>query len=384
MKSDAPIRLRCASCQASLSATAGRIGEVVACTRCGKEVLIWPEGDQPERTSAPLCDSSVPANPGLADSGSTGPAEPTEPGMQDNGILVVCEACGGKLRAKAELTGRLCRCPKCGAEVLVWPEESAPPAKEVHPLSASSPSASSRLVNSGPPVAAEVMFVPQESERSQFDTAASVRGSATDAEWHSLPRHESRVVARRAVICAVCVCVVSVCVGALASQFFPFFGGWIAQIAEPLSPARLQLLPVHCVVFGLIGAFVGAALGIVWAVGWPSQEPHSHSRRSHRRSVFVPFLVTLSLVAACGLCGLFFLVMSTEADNAICPLCHKSFHISEDYRGNISSTVVEIPCPRCGQRSPPCILYTSKPESKKTSSGHPSEERKNLKRRLGR
>lgn len=117
MKSDAPIRLRCASCQASLSATAGRIGEVVACPRCGKEVLIWPEGNQPERPSTPLRDSSVPASSGLADSGSVRLTELRDSVAEDTGFVLACEACGSRMRAKPELAGRLCRCPKCGAAV---------------------------------------------------------------------------------------------------------------------------------------------------------------------------------------------------------------------------------------------------------------------------
>ena len=38
---------------------------------------------------------------------------------EDNDIIVGCEACGGTLKAKADLAGTLCRCPKCGAAVQV-------------------------------------------------------------------------------------------------------------------------------------------------------------------------------------------------------------------------------------------------------------------------
>jgi hypothetical protein len=50
-------------------------------------------------------------------------------------------------------------------------------------------------------------------------------------------------------------------IGFLSSQFFPFFGGWLSAIAEPFSPARLQLMPAHLIGFGILGGLLGALSG---------------------------------------------------------------------------------------------------------------------------
>jgi hypothetical protein len=50
-------------------------------------------------------------------------------------------------------------------------------------------------------------------------------------------------------------------IGFLSSQFFPFFGGWLSAIAEPFSPARLQLMPAHLIGSGILGGLLGALSG---------------------------------------------------------------------------------------------------------------------------
>jgi hypothetical protein len=41
------------------------------------------------------------------------------------------------------------------------------------------------------------------------------------------------------------------------------FGGFIElNLAEPWSPARLNLIPIHLFVFGLVGLFLGAGGGL--------------------------------------------------------------------------------------------------------------------------
>jgi DNA-directed RNA polymerase subunit RPC12/RpoP len=69
-----------------------------------------------------------------------------------------------------------------------------------------------------------------------------------------------------------------------------------------------------------------------------------------------------ALISFC--CLLALVVPSRQsAPNARCPACGKEFHISEDYRGNLGAVTREIPCPRCGLRFPPVLLY--KPEEGK-------------------
>lgn len=93
--------------------------------------------------------------------------------------------------------------------------------------------------------------------------------------------------------------------GIVASQFFPLWGGFLATIAEPFSPARLHLLVGHFFGCGIAGGAVGAmVLSGLRYVGWISgstqmvpaprrksqptalvTQPHSsvHSRRQRAR-----------------------------------------------------------------------------------------------------
>ena len=48
--------------------------------------------------------------------------------------------------------------------------------------------------------------------------------------------------------------------GLFLSQFAPCFGGFIGQLGRPFSPARLELIPVHVIAFGLLGGVLAAAV----------------------------------------------------------------------------------------------------------------------------
>ncbi len=49
--------------------------------------------------------------------------------------------------------------------------------------------------------------------------------------------------------------------GVMMSQVSPVFGSIIDRFGEPLSPARLTLIPAHVLAFGLVGLIVGGAAG---------------------------------------------------------------------------------------------------------------------------
>jgi len=54
--------------------------------------------------------------------------------------------------------------------------------------------------------------------------------------------------------------IAGVAFGAVSSQFFPIFGGFLTQIAQPMSPGRLQALPGHCLFCGIGGAMLAGLL----------------------------------------------------------------------------------------------------------------------------
>lgn len=70
------------------------------------------------------------------------------------------------------------------------------------------------------------------------------------------------------------------------SQYFPVFGGILEKaLAEPWSPARLSLIPVHLFGFGFVGLILGVMVGIVGGLAYPSRsngKPIFSSRRGGR------------------------------------------------------------------------------------------------------
>ena len=76
----------------------------------------------------------------------------------------------------------------------------------------------------------------------------------------------------------------------------------------------------------------------------------------------VLFLGIPILSAALGVSG-------HDGSNATCPLCGQRFHISEEYRGNLSEWLVKIPCPRCGGCSYAASYYDCSYRDK-----HPQEQ----------
>jgi hypothetical protein len=54
------------------------------------------------------------------------------------------------------------------------------------------------------------------------------------------------------------------CVGLVLSQYWPVFGGFLEKnLAQPLSSARMSLIPIHLLAFGLIGLALGGAGGFL-------------------------------------------------------------------------------------------------------------------------
>jgi len=82
-------------------------------------------------------------------------------------------------------------------------------------------------------------------------------------------RHEGHAnglppIARSAIIGGVIGLVAGMFFGLLSSQFFPMFAGVLERnLAQPFSPARLGLIPIHLFLLGLIGSVIGAVVGVV-------------------------------------------------------------------------------------------------------------------------
>jgi uncharacterized membrane protein len=67
-----------------------------------------------------------------------------------------------------------------------------------------------------------------------------------------------------AAIGAVVGVIVLGVVGLILSQYSPVFGGFIElNLAQPWSPARMNLIPVHLFVFGITGLVLGAGAGFL-------------------------------------------------------------------------------------------------------------------------
>jgi hypothetical protein len=89
-----------------------------------------------------------------------------------------------------------------------------------------------------------------------------------DDEEYAEPRRELRVLGTAPLvgifIGAIIVGLGSVCLGLFLSQYWPVFGGVLERgLAEPWSPARISLIPVHLLVFGLIGIVFGGFIGFL-------------------------------------------------------------------------------------------------------------------------
>lgn len=93
------------------------------------------------------------------------------------------------------------------------------------------------------------------------------------------------------------------------SQFTPVFGGILAAIGDPFTPARLSQIPIHLFGFGLTGLALGVGAYFLWgaygmadrrpvAVDRPDPAVLPRRRRRPRRGNGGPYLVLGGLVLA--------------------------------------------------------------------------------------
>lgn len=178
--------------------------------------------------------------------------------------VLLCPYCSAPMSVADELLGQLVQCPTC---------------RVAFPTSYPVP----------PPIQAGV---------------ASSTSSRPDAPSATLGQQAARTAIRWGLIGLVA----GVGFGALASQYFPWFGGFLVQIAIPFSPPRLQALPTHCLMGGIGGALIFAGLAALIryaAFGVPSNPPipnamwPQHQRRFRR--VFHGVAVSIGAIVVVGI-----------------------------------------------------------------------------------
>lgn len=160
--------------------------------------------------------------------------------------LVRCPQCGGP----APLTDYGPRCPRCGIV------ESSSPRPIAHP--APPPSLPAPAISDAPSRVGSGNPYRQPSARSNVGARRQVA-----------PRRRltvGQLVTLWALVGSVLGGGAGLSVGILCSQFTPLYGGWLIQIAEPFSPARLSQLPGHAFLGAMLGALVAGALAA--AIGY--------------------------------------------------------------------------------------------------------------------
>lgn len=186
-------------------------------------------------------------------------------------VSIYCNSCGKLLNIPEELSGKRVRCPGCRQAFLVeYPppiqNEPQPVVDEPPPITDEPPPVQCVPVPvPAEPAPAEPGPVLQEPQQEDYRPPAS---SSSDTRYR--PGYASRdfsryanktdgqEVVRAAIVGAVVGTIAMVVLGVLVSQYWPMFGGLVSLIGEPFSPARLHYLPVHCIVFGICGAVLGA------------------------------------------------------------------------------------------------------------------------------
>ena len=74
-------------------------------------------------------------------------------------------------------------------------------------------------------------------------------------------------------------------VGLILSQYWPVFGGFLElNFAQPWSPARINLIPVHLFAFGIAGILLGAGAGFLFGASLGSLIGFGVKTETNRRS----------------------------------------------------------------------------------------------------
>lgn len=148
-----------------------------------------------------------------------------------------------------EHVGRKARCPMCQNVSVVTAEPTR------------------RLVKRGG--AGTVIEQPAEQGAEQVDGPPALPGAPQEGGGAQTPavlpngEHLREIVSTSLAMGAVGAGVLGG-LGLAFSQYWPLFGGLLEKaLAQPWSPARLSLIPIHVIAGGLLGAMGGVLLGIV-------------------------------------------------------------------------------------------------------------------------
>lgn len=143
-------------------------------------------------------------------------------------IRFACPACQKVLKTSDEGVGRKTSCPRCGQRMLI------PPRVQVQDKTVLGLSMPAR----------------------RRDDQDEPRGLGTRTKTDSIVFF--------GIIGAMIGCIGLALIGLVLSQYWPVFGGFIENnVAEPWSRPRESLIPIHLLVFGVLGLVLGGGLGVV-------------------------------------------------------------------------------------------------------------------------
>jgi len=157
-------------------------------------------------------------------------------------VRYICPGCRRRIRAPED---RYFKCPACGAAV--EPVDSLPMPEAPEPAKAEPDAAAGPEPPPKPP--------PEPPKPSYQPLAPSTLPASR--------RTRGQQMAVTAMMFGLIGLAAGVGFGAMASQYFPLFGGFVVQIAEPFSRVRLETLPAHCIVSGSLAALVGGGIGVL-------------------------------------------------------------------------------------------------------------------------
>jgi len=152
-----------------------------------------------------------------------------------------CDNCGLKKSVDAKYASRRVKCPSCGQTVHVLAQT---------PLEVTVPPPISSHQQSPPHVESPPPFI--DTSRSSSNTTTRQRPNLNSAKKLIL----------FSGFCGVTSSAAMATLGLFLSQYWPVFGGVLEKVlAQPWSPARTGLIPIHIFVFSLTGLILGAGFG---------------------------------------------------------------------------------------------------------------------------
>ena len=163
--------------------------------------------------------------------------------------LVRCSQCGGP----APLTDLGPRCPTCGMTGAASTRQPTPRPPEPPPSG----------VAPGVQTAREELPPGRPSERNPY-RSPTYRTAARPSRARGVSRRRQFTLGQFVTLWGLVGFILGggagFGVGVMCSQFAPLYGGWLVQIADPFSPARLSQLPGHAFLGTVLGGIVVGAL----------------------------------------------------------------------------------------------------------------------------